>query len=637
VWGVKPAVAIIATTLIVALAALPTQTPGGAIDGAVHVGYGSDIRAMERSGNTLWIGTSGGVVHFDLDSATFTRHATLGEVLPSNSVRAIRSKGDSVLVGTDAGLAIFDGDITHVFTNRNRGAYDSLSFDLIRSLDLGRGDAIFIGTYGDGLGVMTPDEGRAITREDSLLDDKVYGVVETWTRGPGDLEEVSHYYATSMGLCAYRDSAWVGFQAGAGIPRGEVRRIFARDGGGYYLLVGVGGVYRFNGARAIDVSPRDVLAGNDIADIAIGRRAVWAVGRSGGIAVYQNGSWRRIGQGDRLIDAARWRCVYAEGDDAYFGSADGLLVTVRDNILRKHQLPKELPAGSVRSIVGAGDNVFLMSGPEVVSVGRAVPRLVRDDSPAGLVTLAADANGGLWAAGRWGIYRRTDGGYSEFVHDIVSADPAFTALCFDEHGWLWTATRSGDVYRYDGELWLRMGEAEEVFGVGEAVEKLCARRGAIWAAAPVGVARFDGGSWDVIAADSLGGEVRDLAVRPGDEATVVAVTASRMWRYRDGHGDWRPLAVVDGTLATADSDSLAAFVVPPSRAINRIAFDDDGGVYLGTDDGLALIGKGGERWIEPEEGLGGTSIIDLFVDGGEVLWIGFRADGLTRIPLRSLW
>lgn len=628
-WGVKAAPRILLVLLLVVLAAPPAR----AIEGAVHVGHSGDIRALQLVDDTLWIGTSGGVLRYDLGNDRFSGRVTLGERLPSNSVRVIRARGDEVLVGTDAGLAVFDGASTRVYTNHSHGVHDSVSFDLIRSIDFGRDDVVFVGTHGDGLGVMTPEGGHSITREDSLLDDKVYGVVETWATDEFGVEAPTYYYATSMGLCAFGDSLWTNFQAGAGIPRGEIRRLLWRDGL-FYLLVGVGGVYRFDGHRAVSVSPRDVLPADDVADIALGPGdVIWAVGRLGGIAVFQNDRWKRIGQGDPMIDNARWRCAHTDGSDAYFGSADGLIVTMRDNILRKLRIPGELPSGAVRSIVGVERNVFFLSGPEVVRVSRSLSDLKRDDSPPGVVAMAADGNGSIWVAGRWGIYRRTDDGYNDFVQDIVEVEPAFTTLCFDANGWLWTATRSGNVYRYDGDLWLPMGESGEV--LGGAVEKLCAERGAVWAAARSGVARFDGRAWNVVAADSLGGEVRDLVVAPGEGGGVVVATTKRLWRSPPAGGDWQPLGVLTGRLAPASPDSV--FVAPRGRTINCAAFDDEGNLYLGTDAGLALLGEGRTRWIGAADGLGGEAVVDLFLENGEALWVGFRSDGLTRIPLRSLW
>jgi ligand-binding sensor domain-containing protein len=391
----------------------------------------------------------------------------------------------------------------------------------------------------------------------------------------------------------------------------------------YYLLVGVGGVYRFNGSRATNISPHDVLPGDDIADMTIDSRGViWAAGRFGGIAVYQGGNWRRIVENDLEVNEARWRCVSAAGEDVFFGSADGLVASVRDNVLDTFHLPQQLPSGAVHSFVEVEDGVYCLSGSQVVRIDIGGDGIVRESSPAGVVALAADPGGVVWAVGRWGIYQRAASGFGEFRHDIAAVEPLFTAVDFDGEGRLWTATRTGAVYRYDGELWMRMGDARETACVG--IEGLYAGDGRVWVYSRERLAHYDTGEWTSFPSDSLGGPIVDLALSP--RGAVVAATPSRLWLYRQDNADWQAV--------TVDAED---FVAPPSRRIQAVAFDDSGSVYLGTEQGLAVIDALGVRWIGPREGIGGEAVIDVFVEDARYLWLGFRSDGFTRIPLESLW
>jgi ligand-binding sensor domain-containing protein len=596
-------------------------------EGRVHVVHTGDVRALCNVDDVLWIGTGGGLYRYDLGRDRFVDHVTVENRLPSNSVRAIRAKGDSVLVGTDAGLVIFDGDETLVYSGAGEGVYDSLYFDEIRAIDIGVGDAVYLGTFGHGLAVMRPSGGHMITREDSLLDDKVYGTVEVVREGG----EKDFYYATSMGLCAYRDSAWVGFQAGAGIPRGEVRRVLAAGADDLYLLVGVGGVYSFDGARARDLSPRGLFPGDDVADLSLDRRGIlWAAGRFGGLAVRQSGHWKRIGEGDPMVDSSRWRCVYTDDEGgAFFGSADGIVVSVRDNILRKHRVPDQLPAPSARSIVGGPDEVRFLSGDRVVRVPLDLSALDVEETPPGLVALAVDGRGALWAAGRWGIYQDSGDGLHEFVYDVDSPEPSFTSLCFDGTGRLWTATRAGAVYRYDGELWLGMAEPGELF-VGSidelAIEPARDERGeAVWALARArGLAAYSAQTWTVHPAEGLGGDVRDLSI---GEHGVAAVGAARVFVH-DG-GVWLPVGL-DARGGLAVGDTVDAFVT--ARAVNCVAWGS-GALYLGTESGLVGLDEDGVHRLR----LGGDAVVDVFVDGSGSVWVGYRCDGLLRIDAKSRW
>lgn len=607
----KSVLRIAVTLALVALTSSPVQSRR--IEGTVHLGHTGDVRALLRTGETLWIGTGGGLYQYDLGSDDFTGHAIVGDRLPSSSIRALAQKDGAVYVGTDDGLAVWDGAATTIYTHRNKHGLRELSFDRIEHIDVGPSGDVYIGTLGYGVGVMRDEEPYALTREDSLLDDKVYGVAE------GDEGEL--FFATSMGLCAFRDSAWVGFQAGAGIPRGEVRAILPGSDR-IYLLVGVGGVYRFDGDRASRMSPQGVLPGDDVAALTLDDGGMlWAAGRFGGLAVYQGGRWKRVSEADADVNAARWRTAYADGEGGvFFGSADGLIAVVRDNVLRKIRVPEELPSGSVRSIVESEGTVFFLCGENVVRASRSLSDVALEEAPEGLVSLAA-SDSGLWAAGRWGIFQRTPEGYREALGVTRVADPAYTALCFDARGRAWAALRNGAIVRYDGELWLRMAEPEEVFD--GPIEGLAAG-GGVWAWSRRGVARYDGAVWSVSPPDSFGGaEVRDLAVSP--QGGVVAATADRVWLYRADTSGWRAVGFGSGG------------VFPRSRAVRCLAFDADGNLYIGTEGGLGVVRDDGLHWFGAEEGLGGRAVAAVYAGDGGAVWVGFRGDGLTRVPVKSLW
>jgi len=627
---VKAALRTAVALALAALASSPAQSRQ--IQDAIHLGHTGDVRALLRTGETLWIGTSGGLYQYDLGSDDFTGHSIVGDRLPSSSIRALAQKDGAVYVGTDDGLAVWDGAATTVYTDGNKGRFRGLPFDRIEHIDVGPSGDVYMSTLGHGVGVMREEEPYALTREDSLLDDKVYGVAEA--------EEGDLFFATSMGLCAFRDSTWVGFQAGAGIPRGEVRAVLLGSDR-IYLLVGVGGVYRFDGDRAGRMSPQGVLPGDDIAALTLDDDGVlWAAGRFGRLAAYQGGRWNGVGEEDADVNAARWRSAYADGEGGvFFGSADGLVVAVRDNHLRKIRIPQELPSGSVRSIVGAEGDVFFLCGESVVRAPRSLSDVAVEDAPEGLVSLAA-SDSGLWAAGRWGIFRRTPQGYREALGVTRVADPAYTALCFDGRGRAWAALRNGAIVRYDGDIWLRMAEPEEVFD--GPVEGLAAGGGGVWAWSRRGVARYDGSAWSVSPPDSFGGaEVCDLAVSP--KGGVVAATADRVWLFRgdvpsQDLGATGPSVTGQAWRAVGfAANREGAYVFPRARAVRCLAFDAEGNLYIGTEDGLAAVRDDGLHWFGADEGLGGRAVAAVYAGEGDAVWVGFRTDGLTRVPVKSLW
>lgn len=595
-----------------------------------HYGHYGDVRALYRTGDSLWVGTGGGLLIYDLADGGVVARVITGEGLASGSVRAIAGRGNRVFVGTDRGLSIFDrGSVTELSPERP-GRYKGIPLERIRRIDFGLAGEVYLSTFGHGLAVLDEDVGRVITRADSLLDDKVYGVVQ--------VDDTTFYYATSMGLCAYRNGAWAGFQAGARIPRGEIKKILTAPDGGYYLLVGGHGVYRFDGFRATSVSNPDVLPENAISDMVVDALGnLWVCGGFGGVAVYQNQHWTRINEGDATVDRARWRCAYADDDGGVFlGSENGRVFAFRDNVLKRIQVPDELPSGNVRSIVADSSGaVYVLDGSFLLRAPGAKGSFVMDYPTPDVVAMAMSPRGRLWMATRWGVYRREPEGYTEFAPAIAERTPVFSALGFDRAGLLWVGTQRGNVYGYDGEIWTRTGDADEL-QVGAPLGMVVDGRGRLWVRGLGGnVAFFNGRMWTRHEKADFGDlPAVDLAVSPNGDP--VLATNGSIWGYTHA-GRWAPLALPNifenNELDRGETGGWQA----AGAKIFAIAFDRAGRLFVGTDDGLAVAGPSGTKWVRSIDGLGGGEVASLFVQDDHALWVGFWRDGLTRIDTKSLW
>jgi ligand-binding sensor domain-containing protein len=617
---------------ILAVIALAQSPPGDAVEleqaGWIHLGHNGDVRALCRVGDSLWVGTGGGLFIYDLGSSRIAAHVTVGPDFPSNSVRAISVRKDSVYVGTDDGLVIFTPDSVAVFTPGHPRQFEGAPLDLIRRIDFGLDGVVYLSTYGSGLGVLDSDTAWVITREDTLLDDKVYDMVQE--------DDTTFYFATSMGLCAYRDSLWVNFQAGAGIPRAEVRRIVEAPDGGYYLLIGGRGVYWFDGDRARRITYRDLFVENAVAAIAVDAwGSLWACGAYGGIAVYRNGHWTSFEYEDPGGAKQRWRSASADTTGGvYIGSADGMVLTIQDNVAGKFRLPFELPSGSIEAITADSSGaLYVLNGSYLVRVDEGLESISMEHPSPVVAAMAVSPAGGLWTATRWGIYQRDGDRYVEFDARVSERNPVFSAIGFDGVGALWVGTQAGNVHRYDGELWMRMGDADEL--TGGAVRAFAADgRGRLWVTgANGGVSVYNGARWTVFGPAAYGElPARALAVAP--TGVPVLATGSGIWGH-DDVGGWKP---VEFSTAGADADSTGSGAVwnPASPDILSLAFDDAGRLYVGTENGIALIDEYGTRWLTYMDGLGGKAVTGVFAQGGEAVWVGFRSDGLTCVPVSSV-
>lgn len=574
----------------------------------VHLDNNADIRALHQIGDTLWIGTNGGVVLFDLLDNEIVGKISAGPSLPGNSVRVIQSHDGHVYVGTDEGLAI-DPLGTVLASNKS----DDVVFSDVRSISWGESGSMYVGTYGHGVGVVEGEIVRRITRADSLLSDNVFAVAA--------IDTGRVYYATSQGLCAYRDSAWVGFQAGAGLPRGQVRQMIEVGADRFYLLIEGQGVYRFNHNRSVSLQADDVFSNGDVAAITLGPDgSLWAAGRFGRIARYRGDVWTVQASDDADVAQARWRSAHTgpEGD-IFFGSADGLLVTVEEGSLRKVFIPSALPSGYVGPIAeGADGRTYVVNGPHLLSASARSDGFSEEGTAGSVFSVATSRDGQVWVATPWGLLRREGHGWVDAKPDIGPKTLLFVSLAIDGSKQVWAGAHTGEVYRYDGQFWVAFATAYEL--PGPIFRITIDGEQNVWAFTRSGGAhRYDGVSWmtyPLSEFDSL--LVRDAALDAGGR--VVVVTERAIWRYAM-EGWQRVLA--------ADPTQIGRY--------RAVCFDADGRMYLGTTEGLALVSQDREYFIGARDGLRGRDVTTLLIDREDQLWVGFRDDGIARISVENLW
>lgn len=592
--------------------AAPTAT---ALRDVWHVGPAPAVRALCHTGNLLWVGTAAGLYLVDIRNGTILAHEVAGEKLPSTSVRAIAAKGDSVFVGTDAGLAMFrrgnDGSIeSRVYKPAAPGPLKSVPLARIAGLGVGANGDVLLATSGRGAGIITRGRGYAITRRDSLLDDKVFAVA--------DRADGTRYFATSMGLCAQvRDTVFVSFQAGAGIPRGEVRALAPADRKTFYLLVANHGVFRFDGAHAAEVkSPPDVRLRDAVAISAGSDGTLWAVG-DGWIYARRGSKWTRVTppESDR---AARWTVVVADGGGAFVGSSDGRVLAVNRGGALRVVLPVGLPAARVESIAadGTGTAWFVCDG-QLVRADAAARTFTTDDAPSDVRAIALSPAGEVWTAGRWSVRHRSADGWADAHADVAEPDPSFTALVADARG-VWVGTASGALYRYDGGLWLRMARAS-----GARVDEIHAADESAWSLRDGRLYRSEDGRWRHYAGIDTAAAVVDVARSPG--GVWVAATETDLYAFDEAKRAWKP-----------GRDWSASGPGALRGRMRALSFDAEGRFIVGTTEGVALWGAKSVRWLTAGDGLGGGHVADLAVDGDR-LWIGFAEDGVSVISLRELW
>jgi len=596
---------------------------GPADTGVRHWRSFDDIRAVERAGDSLWVGTSGGLLVYDLLTDSFVDTAYGGGRLPSSSVRAIRAVGGRLLVGTDAGLSVFSGGNVKQYTRRHRSGVH-IPLQRIRAIDVGPDGTVYVSSFGLGLGVWQADTSWTITRDDSLLDNKVYGVVAE--------KDSSVYFATSMGLCAWRDSLWVNFQAGAGIPRGEIRGIARAAKGSFDILIGGRGVFRFDGVRARRLGEDGTFPEDEVTTFVHDAAGVlWAAGRYGVIAYFANGFWNAFASADHSALLHPWRSAGAGPDgDVYFGATDGTIVQIEDGALKRISVHSGLPYGRVDAVLaGNRQKLWMVSGARVgIVAADGSIRFIRGLRD--VADMTRGPGGVVWVCSRWGVFRMDEDIPVELSVDIREKDAGYCALAFDTRGDLWILLASGAVYRFDGEIWLRAGTS----GLDDATRLIADASGGIWLYGArtdsLACERFYAGRTERLGVRSFGGSRPvDMALSPG--GVLGAVSPHSFFAFDGSTGAWR-------TVVANDTHAAAVPVhAPAGDRFRAVAFDERGTAYLACDRALGRIEHGVLVWNQPGHRMGGADVRDLAVDGSGHVWIAFERDGLAGYPPDWFW
>jgi len=609
-WKNLTGLRLAAMAIVVASGSVHAAEPHAT--GAWHIGPTPDVRAICHVGDSLWVGSNAGLFILDIRDPSRRAHIVAGRDLASNSVRAIASDGDSVWVATDAGVTVFHRGKATVFSARSSRA-GKVPVRFVQHVAFGNRGEVLLATRRNGVGVLTRSGGFAITRRDSLVSDDVFGILERDGR--------PRLYACGAGLCAQvDDTTMVSFQAGAGLPRGEVRQVVG-DARTAYVRIARRGIFQFDGHKGTElVAPRD-MSFVDATSIALGAdRALWVAG-PGYVCVRRDGKWKRV-ETPAGINSA-WSVVVADGAGAFVGSSGGVVLALNRGAEFRVTLGEGLPAPGVTSLRPDGQgNAWFVSGGRVVSADAKTRQVAVENSPLDVEAVDFSPAGGVVVASRWTVSRKGETGWTDLTPDVGEPDPAFTSVYADGGSIVWVGARSGALYRYDGEIWVRYAHSNVIVSALRDARAFPKDDWALLGPAPM---RSVSGNWCTFAGWDSSRVVVDVAVSPGGE--WFAATKDRLLRYDAKRDSWQP-AHDNGAI----SPPRAGGVTPQFTAL---AFDPSGRLFIGTTDGFGCFAGGTTRWWNITDGIGGERVSDIATDAS-ALWVGYGDDGLSVIPLANL-
>ena len=422
------------------------------------------------------------------------------------------------------------------------------------------------------------------------------------------------WFAAGRGVSCLAGNRLTSYTPEHGLPAPFVLDLLGTRDGAVWLAT-AGGVSRFDGSTFTNYTETDGLPGGGVQTIAedsSGR--LWVAGY-GGVAYRDGEAFRRFETGGLE------RVTAVEEDrfgNLWFASKSGL-----------HRY----------------------DGEEVRSMGKEDGLL----NPF-LNSVIEDREGNLWVGTHEGL-SRYDG---ELVKTFSAADGLPSDLVIrmeeDPQGRICLATLGDGLVRFDGRRFETFTTADGLPS-DTLLALMAARSGTLWVGTMAGLAAFDGASFRAFTtADGLSdNEIWRIAEDPGGKIWVNTrwgVNYSDGERFRPLEGRSLPgkLQLMEGGFADAggnlwftgqqqgqgglfrfDGEVFRKFPLAGSFADSPLAMlADEGGLWLGTGNGLVRFdGESFETWTT-RDGLTGKSIHSVTRDGAGHLWLASYGGGVDR-------
>ncbi|MEW8086921.1 MAG: two-component regulator propeller domain-containing protein [Candidatus Thiodiazotropha endolucinida] len=177
----------------------------------------SNVKAILNDGDTLWVGTSGGVIRYDKTKDEH-RLFDVRSGLLSNGIFHLSKYGKKLVVGTyGGGLSLFDPD-TEDWENYNiqHGLADAFIYDM---LEMENGD-VWIATWSGANRVIGGKFDDRSAWQTFTVENTQNGLPNDWVYALAKGREGDIWMATEGGLANFKDGAWKNWrhEDGLGAP-----------------------------------------------------------------------------------------------------------------------------------------------------------------------------------------------------------------------------------------------------------------------------------------------------------------------------------------------------------------------------------------------------------------------------------
>ncbi len=429
------------------------------------------LEGKDASGSVLWIATDKGIARLqDGKMRTFG----LDSGLPSLDTEALFEATDadgkhSLLVGTSNGMARLVGDRFEIVPVPKALIGHRID-DMAESTGLHGGPALWIASYGAGMGVLENGEWTLLDTASGLPSN-----VEVFSSSHAADGSPALWIGSEGGLLRFEHGRFTLYDERSGLPIRVIWKVLetTAPGGLVTLWLGTwgGGVVRlspnawtgFDATSGMPTGPViSIMAGHDDD----GREVIWAGTADGELAKYSGGRFEKV----PLPESLRHTIIFSllethEADGTRtlwvgsFGGGIGQLRRGKWKVLDPATLPNQRVYQLLETRGDDGESVIWAAtegGIGRLEHGHWTVYTEADGLPTNLVTLVLetstkDGKRIVWAATSKGLARLENGkwGIVDKAHGLTSYNIPTLHLVTDADGvrWLWAATLAGGALR----------------------------------------------------------------------------------------------------------------------------------------------------------------------------------------------
>ncbi|MCD4747895.1 MAG: hypothetical protein K8R59_00865 [Thermoanaerobaculales bacterium] len=598
----------------------------------------SFVGGIAADGNDVWAGTDGGLLHWDIASATYQKYTT-SEGLADQWVKdvLIDSVGD-LWIGTKAGVQHFDGTTWTTYDTSNSPLPNDIVYAITEDLD---GDMWFGTAYGcaelSGASwtVFTDLGGGATNVAVRGID--VDSSNQIWTaNNPSD-------YGDPGGVSMYDGATWTRLDPDPDSIGQYFLSLIVDDSDNVWAGSWTNWVFVYDGAVwAHYDSANSELVGKNIeafevdssGTVWIGNHESFGSPAPQGMTTFDGSTWTTYTPANSGLPESFVYSISSTGANLYFGTG-GMWTAGFDGTTWEYFEPSNEPHCNWITAIDEGEVGALPSalyfGTEFYGVavlsGGAWSSYWTGNSGLGdnSVNDVHVDDGTLWVgcqySGLWEYDGTTWVGYdpsnSDLLGDIVlSVDTDSTGVVWlGNAGWDGPYEQNGAVARFDGASWTSYYLANSSLIDDDNLHVRVAPDDTIWIGTEEGISHFDGvSSWtnyDTTNSGLVEDHVQAIAFDSSDGkwfGTRGGIS------YLDGTGAWTSYTTADGL---------------PSNEIRDIAIADSGEVWVATNAGAAVLNGSSWTAVTQTDGLADNDVTAIASGSDGLLWFGTDRSGIS--------